>query len=541
MGHRDALQLRAGEIELGIAQMYAERNQKAREQAIYQVFFKYFLKHPRAAGFLYRFGDECYTQQKRYDEALGYFRQIADNHTNSPFYYEALSKMASCYQDKGDRTNEIKVLAVLIDAARPVAERGHLLISGLYRRGAAYRELARQDKKALLPAARDYSEVVKLLTADPARYQRTADEKERNQKLLEGGIYYKATCFANMVPPAGKPASAYKDMAVKAYEDLLSRFPKSDLAPRALSQIGTLYTILQKPDEAERAFIRLQKEYPDSDDARNAMFLRGKNLLDLGLYQQAIKVFTDMFSGTAGKYSDTQIFTAGNELLKYKQHEIAITAFTRVENSAEKGIREAALNGKGTALVELNRMDEAVKVLEALLGEFKNTGYTVDACFNLSKAYSVLGSKEADQAKRKEIFAKAIDAMKRSRKFVKDKGVQSRSDIEIARIYMRMAKAATDFGPKPQVAECKGDAIATYQIMMMTANPQDVTVRPYLEEAYYECLPLMVELERWSDVASDGEGYLKAFANGKYAPEVRAWVNRAKGRLAAGGTAGPAQ
>ena len=537
LGQQEAAQSRAGDIELGIAQLYAERNKKAQEQAVYQVFFKYFLKHPRAPGFLYRFGDQCYTQQKSYDEALGYFRQIADNHTNSPYYFEALSKIASCYQDKGDRTNEIRALTTFIDASRPVAERGAFLIFGLYRRGTAYRELARQDKAALLPAARDFAELVKLLLADPDRYQRSPEEKERNQKLLESGIYYKATCFANMVPPAGKPAAAYKDMAVKAYEDLLSRFPKSDLAPRALSQIGTLYTIMQKPDEAERAFVRLQKEYPESDDAKNAMFLRGKNLLDLGLYQQAVKVFTEMFSGTAGKYTDSQIFTAGNELLKYKQYDIAITAFTRVENSKEKGIREATLNGKGVALVELNRMDEAVKVLEALLAEFKSTGYTVDACFNLSKAYSVLGAKEADQEKRKEIFNKAIDAMKRSRKFVKDKGIQARSDLEIARIYMRMAKAATDFGPKPQVAEYKGDAVATYQIIMMTANPQDAGVRPYLEDAYYECLPLLVELERWSDVVEDGAGYLNVFGGGKYAPEVGAWVNRAKGRLAAGGGA----
>lgn len=537
LGQQDASQSRAGDIELGMAQMYAERNQKAQEQAMYQLFFRYFLKHSRAPGFLYRFGDQCYTQQKDYNGALGYFRQIVDNHTNSPYYYEALSKMASCYQDKGERTNEIRTLTTIIDVSRPVAERGAFLISGLYRRGTAYRELARQDKAALLPAARDFAELVKLLLADPDRYQRSTEEKERNQKLLESGIYYKATCFANMVPPAGKPAAAYKDMAVKAYEDLLKRFPKSELAPRALSQIGTIYTVLQKPNEAEQAFIRLQKEYPDSDEAKNAMFLRGKNLLDLGLYQQAVKVFSDMFSGTSGKYSDNQIFTAGNELLKYKQYDIAITAFTRVENSKEKGIREATLNGKGAALMEMNRMDEAVKVYETLLAEFKSTGYTVDACFNLSKAYSVLGAKEADQDNRKAIFDKAINAMKRSRKFVKDKGVQARSDLEIARIYMRMAKAATDFGPKPQVAECKGDAVATYQIIMMTANPQDAGVRPYLEEAYYECLPLLVEMERWSDVAEDGAGYLNVFSGGKYAPEVGAWVNRAKGRLAAGGGA----
>ena len=60
---------------------------------------------------------------------------------------------------------------------------------------------------------------------------------------------------------------AYREYAVQAYEQLVERFPESEYAPMALSQMGTVWTMLEKPDEAEKALSRLQKEYPETQAA----------------------------------------------------------------------------------------------------------------------------------------------------------------------------------------------------------------------------------------------------------------------------------
>ena len=71
------------------------------------------------------------------------------------------------------------------------------------------------------------------------------------------------------------------------------------------------------------------------------------SLLDLGLRDQAVGVFKQMFSG-GGQYGMGQILTAGRELFDAKEYEIAVEAFDRVLASAEeRQLMEPALAGKG--------------------------------------------------------------------------------------------------------------------------------------------------------------------------------------------------
>src|ERR1035437_5918811 len=71
--------------------------------------------------------------------------------------------------------------------------------------------------------------------------------------------------------------------AVKAYETLLSEFPKDSLAPEALYQLGSLYQNKFVPgldgnastEKAVTIFRSVFDKYPDSKQAPNCLFMCG--------------------------------------------------------------------------------------------------------------------------------------------------------------------------------------------------------------------------------------------------------------------------
>ena len=66
------------------------------------------------AGELYQKGQRLY-EQKRYDAAKAYFRQIVDNHQESALFALAMDSLASCYEKKKEYQEAISVYQQLID------------------------------------------------------------------------------------------------------------------------------------------------------------------------------------------------------------------------------------------------------------------------------------------------------------------------------------------------------------------------------------------------------------------------------------------
>lgn len=63
---------------------------------------------------LYQKGQRLY-EQKRYDAAKTYFRQIVDNHQESVLFALAMDSLASCYEKKKEYQEAISVYQQLID------------------------------------------------------------------------------------------------------------------------------------------------------------------------------------------------------------------------------------------------------------------------------------------------------------------------------------------------------------------------------------------------------------------------------------------
>jgi TolA-binding protein len=524
--------LRAGDDILRLAFSFDEQQRTADRDAANELFFEFFRDHPRTPGLLLKFGADQ-MEAANYNAALAYFMQVETNYPASDFVVDALGREAACYSRMNDVSNE---LAVLRDKYIPRLEKnekpGHALVAAKYRVASAYRKLDDANRAYV-----QYKEITDWLTEKPQQYQISEEEQKANKTILEASLYYKAAGFAKMTPPKDKDESFLRLLSIQSFLKLVELFPKSSFAPAALSQVGTLYTVMDKAQEAEDTLKRLQKEYPDSEEAKNSYFMLGMNLLKLGQRTRAISVLKEMFSDKSGRYTPAQILAAGQILLEQNEAEIALEAFDRILSGGEKqrGIVEPAAVGKGKAEVFLKRWDAAVKTLEDVMLKFPRSGYTVDVCRMLSQSYSELARKEVDQNTRISIFNEAIDAMQKARKFEKEPGGRALLDVETARIMARKMEAEIQHGTPERAATFRGEAVAAYQGLMMFGKADDPSVRPHMEDAFNECVPLLLQMKKPQDAMEDCDKYVELFPRGKWILNIRNYRNQAKIDLVSSG------
>lgn len=518
----DDMMSRAGDGVLRIAYMYDEKRMNDRRDQTYSTFFRQFIRHPRTPALLFRFGEDR-LREEDYAGAMNYYRRVRTNYSGSTMFLDAVSKLAHCHSALGSVSNEIEILRdVYIPKLEKKDRPGHALISAKYRLACAHRKQGNVND-----AYRGYRGLIALLDKGNDEYHNTPQEKEANRDVLEASLYFKAIGFPKMEPPAGKTEEFLRLLAIQALEKLVAEHPKSQFSPAALSQIGALYTILEKPDEAEKTLQQLQKDYPQSPEAKNSLFMLGKSLLDLGMRKRAVKVFKQMFV-EGGKYTSSQILTAGRELLKAGEEEIALEAFDHVLNAETKaGLVQPAMVGKGEALLLMKRWEEAVKVLDAFVTKYPRSGYLITASLHLSRAYSGMAGKIAEERERVTTFNRAVDAMNRARRYERTAGGRARLNLAVARINLRKALAEEKFGGAEFADEYKRDAIAAYQLLM-GGRSSEAEVRPHIETAYVECIPLLMELKEYQDAIDDSDEYLQLFSGGANVLAIRKFRDQAR-------------
>lgn len=630
---------RAGNELLRIAGIYSERNLHGAKDDAYELFFNYFKDHPRAAPTIYYFG-EVKLGEKNYEEALPFYKVVASNYPGQSISIDALNRISYCYAELGNTTNEIATLSQMIERLGERERPGQDYISSFYRKIAALRSIADEQRRArrdadaeanvenesseteeitpeaaekkqqydkavaelseitektrrameLFKQAREknnaerqkqlrpillklrdlhsakkeeletlqaelqatapatestdpyeelvgmYDELIALLTASDSeqKFATEPGDVEKNQEILEGALFFRSATLAML----NKPEDEQRRMrieAIRTFMQLVKEFPDSRFAPAALSQIGTLWTVLDKPDEAEKALRQLQQKYPDSNEARNSLFVLGRNLLELGRREQAVNVFKEMFE-SGGEYNSSQILTAGRELLAENEYEISLDAFKRVlaaEN--ERAYVEPSLLGKGQCLIELGQPAEGVKVLAELIEKYPNSVSLINAAKYLSRGYAELGESEKDDKERFRIFNEAVKSMRTARRHEKSTGGQAELDVEVGRLIVSKANAEKQFGDAAKAESILGDAVAAYQSLIMLSDMRDPDVRPHIEEAYHRCLPLLLQIKRYDAALEDAETFLREFPRSPYASDVRRWRSQARVQLAASG------
>lgn len=540
--HNAKAMTQAGDELRRIADVYSERKQEDKRRGVYDLFFSLYPNHAMSAPMLMSFAERSF-QAEDWPSALGYYQRLANDYTNSPLSYDALNRIAQLYRKQGNATNEIAALTVYADRLEGRAKPGQELVTARFLLAQANRtlhfpglraqepETVKAANAGIVAAANLYGRVLRMLEgAEADKYQTTDEEKKRNQSIREGSLFGRAYCMSILTLPEEKLVEL-KQQAITTYEEMLKLFPKSEFAPGVLMQIGTLWTTLgdKAPDstkKADEAFTRLSQQFPDSAEAKLALFQRGKILIELGFRSQGVAVLKQMFADAA-KYAPHQMLTVGQELLKSKEYDMALQAFELALAGAKdnEGVRMPATLGRADILIAQNKYAEAVEALDMFLKTFARSVLTIDANLKLSNAAGALAITLDDRDARVRMFNKAVDAMKVVRTFRKEPGELARTDNDIGRILLRKAEAERRLKDEVREKDYTKQAIAHFITVMDSGDATLPEVVPHLEESYYIAIPLMMQIKEFADAKVYCEHYLTQFPGGRYATDVRNWLN----------------
>lgn len=583
----------AGEELRRIADAWAsEKGNVAKRDAVYDLFFTLYPEHSMAAPMIWANADRAFKAED-YEGALAAYNRLANDYRKSSYSLDALSRIAEI-QKKQEKTEE--EIATYTELAKRLEETGkptqRLLVTKFQiasaQRGLVKPEDLRSEEKEVSDAAlrnlvgsvKGFQGVQKILD-DPAQaplYAKTDEEKERNEQIREACYMGIAGCYSSLASlklPDAKVAQ-FREAAIQSFETVLTTFPKTENGARILNQIGTLWTTAaaKAADEASKksfnekadaAFSRLSKTYPESEEAKLALFMQGRALIELGFASEGREKFTQMFKDTS-KYKPFQMLAVGDALRDGRQGDLALQAYedALARADGDEGVLMRASLGKAVVLVSQNKLEEGVAALQRFVETYPKSGLTLDANLQLSRSASKLAADTKDSAERNRLFGVAVKAMKDVRNYYNAKygeadrraraaieaetpvdpedtatlsrlsGKLAETDNDIGDILILESKALETAGEKDSAEEYHMKAIAHFISVVDAFDPSaaDAPERsPHIQKSYRTIVDLMLQIREYEDAATYAKAYLDAFPTGTYLAEIRSKYNEASSQL----------
>ena len=257
--------------------------------------------------------------------------------------------------------------------------------------------------------------MVTSLTQEPNKYAANPEETQKNKEILERAMYWVPNCYARLKEPADK-VGRLPNEGDRGLHGVRERVSQVRTRALHLEQLGTLYLMQKKPEEADKCFARLAHDFPDSELTKNIAYAQIRALMELGRVDMAVQAFDDMMAN-AKKFVPLQFFQVGRYMEEAKQHEAATKAFEQARaTTSETNLWEVASMGKAQALAAMSKYTEAVIPLTQITNRNPSSAYTVDACLLLSRSYSEIGKAEKDPAQQSSAFNSAVAALNRVRR-----------------------------------------------------------------------------------------------------------------------------
>jgi TolA-binding protein len=561
------LEKSAGDQLRRIAEHYGDLKRDDKKREVYAQFFRDYPTHYAAPQLIWGSAEREF-KAKNWPGAMKIYQQIVTGYASTPFYLDSLNRISQVYGEMGDHTNEMSSLEFYLSKLGGQDRPGHAMVAGKFRLAAAYREYglsfqkesatneaataeakeaaAKESTAWLAKAATGFGDVYKMLTEKPDDFKRNDDEKKSNEQIRETALFTRAVCLTQIAFPKDKVPELRKQ-AIAAFEEYVKSFPQGKYAPRALVQVGTIYTILEDAGNAGKAFDRLAKEYPDSDEAKNSVPMLAAALIDMGLRGEGVAKYKQMLDA-GGKYTPSQFLAAATALENAREFDLSARAYDQVLSAKDLslGLQATAMLGKARAQLGMKKYTDAHKTLDAFLKDKKlsKLQQMVDANMLLVDAASEEGKTEKDDISRTKLFNAAIDALKMVRNYKtprengKPKDYAQWTDDERAedadlrlksgQILVRRMDAESKLGLKDKAAATRGEAIVAFMGMVMSIDPGRDELRPVLESAYASVLPLLLEHKKFADAQEFCEQYVKLFPEGQHLTDVNNWLNQAK-------------
>lgn len=538
----------AGDQLRRVGDHYGEMKMEDKKRESYALFFANYPRHYAAAQLVMSFAEREF-EARNFKGAMVYYNQIAEIYTNSPYYFDALNRITQVYREEDDRDAEMNALQEYVNKLAASQRPGHALIVGQFRLADAQREhglnllrsaQTNETPEAVLDAQTNavswmvraggaFGQVMRTLTETPDAFHATEDEKKRNENLLQMATFTRAVCLSQILYPEDK-VETIRRASIAAFEDYVKKYPDSKLAPKALLQCATLYTVLQDVPKAQEAFEKLAKSYPDSDEARNSIPSLAKSLIEMGLRGEGIAKYREMLAA-GGTFSEVQYLDAGRALLGAREYDVALQAFDKVLATAkDTSMQGIARLGRADALLGQKKYPEARKLLSDFIKdpELSKLQLAVDANLKLVAAASEEGKSEKDQNARTLLFNQAVEALRTVKRYRTEPEEQRELDLQAGMVLVRKMEAEKQMGLNSEATETRGRAIVAFKVLIDTIDPGNAKMAAVQEEAYFQCLPLLLEHKVFGQAEEACERYLTTFPNGRYVTDVRNWLNQAR-------------
>ena len=553
-----AMMTEAGNAVLRLAGKEKAYGDAARSVALYKAFMTNYRKHVQAPVTA---SAMAYEAQKagKFREAIAFYNIIDQYYTNSTQYAFALSQLSACYEEEGDSKAALAALSkyVKVETSPLQSMQAQMKLAMMYQKDGldifkaaetnetpeAVEAQLKEGSAQIIRGIKQFMDFAKKADeklADPAV---STDDKAKYRELKEAALYLVGDCWGRITKPADK-LEAFRKRSAASLEQYVKQFPKGKYAKAAYVKLGTIYTALGDMAKSKTALDSLSREFPDSDEAKNAKPRLARSLIEMGLVQEGTEVYREMLN-TDGAYTAGQFVDAGEALVNAKSWELANQAF-------EKAISKAGTNqvqvvakarlGQAQSLYKQKAYAEARDALDTYLQDERMSRLAIaaDANLLLAEVASEQGRTEKDDTLRGKHFGAAIAAIKKLRGYwrKKEQWEQDSVDLMSADIRVKRMNAEKEMGLDERAAETRELTAAGLKAFLQARRP--TAEHPFdkmsagecknLERAYETLLPLLSAMgdAQAADVLTFGEEYMQYFPEGRARTEVQNFINKAK-------------
>ncbi len=560
-GKGDGRERDAGDELLRLAAKERELGALARSQQVYDLYFQKFPHHYNAAQRAWSLAGQAYTKED-WEKAARYYELVATVYTNSPNVTKAQQYRSLCAAKMGDVETQMTWLRKFAESTKKVAEQttAQLQLAQMQQKigfaefaaaaetndVAAAEAMRKGAYRSVAGAIKDYRAASTAITKElESNKNLTTKEKENFLLRREQAMFLEGDGWQRLTWPEDK-IPVFRKQAVKAYERYLEAYPKGKWGPIALVKIGTIWTAEKNMDESQKAFARLQQDFPESDEAKNSVPRLAKTLIEMGLRQEGVAQYKQMLETTGGKYTAGQFLAAGDALLEAKGWDVANEAYTKAielskdvkGEAAQTAIIARSMLGQAKAAVGQQLYAEAHQKLDQFVEKYAKSALVKDAYELIIEVASEEGRKEKDDELRRQYFNAAVRAIKKLRGYSKTQAEIDELDLRSGDVLVRKMEAEEAMNLKDKALETCGLAANAFQTFLMAHEPtaehpaKDMTATQLanLERCYASALPLMAKLgkEQTEMILKYGAAYMELFPDGKHKTAVQNAVNQAK-------------
>ncbi len=490
---------------LRVARQYFEAKDRTMYEHLYELVTENFREHPGVPNILRLLGEQRWGQED-YAGALVYFARIAERYPRGGLLYDALERIAWAHYLRGDFEQAAEQFQRLVQEAPHGIRKAKAQLS--------YADCLRQMER-FEAAARAYREIMTWLTGSEPVY-RNPDLQAELGKIHEQSVFFQAYCLARLDEPADR-IPAFRAAALRLYRSFVDTFPESNLAPTALSSMGALYITQEDGDRAAAVYRELTERYPDSEAGRNSRLAMVRSLIDVGRPERARDEVGRMLASPADFQPEhflhlgLLMLDQGFNLEAGESLQLSIDKLRRSGQLEQNpGMEQRALLGAAQAALRQDQTATAIRYANDLMERYPQSALFYDMRFLLGQAYRQQGESARAMEIMREVFQRASDPT-----------LMNRATLELGRIQ--------------EAAGQRSDALASFQRIVLLADPNDAEIRPVFEVALGRSVLLLAQLQRWRGVIESATDYFERFPSGPQQLEVRQALNQARIQLGDGG------